>query len=110
MQVQDRLEDPPVFPKPVSSEGRSLLKELQIRCSRSWNREARELATLLAGPHLKALIDSHDEIAQISENPRPEKTQPPKLFPNGMTGDAIRMVGVRKKPGEPLGLTVRMVV
>ncbi|KAJ8930806.1 hypothetical protein NQ314_016362 [Rhamnusium bicolor] len=93
-EVQDRLEDPPTLPKPVSSEGRGLLKDLQIRCSRSWSREARELSNLLDRPHLKALIDSHDEIAQISENPKPEKTDSPKLFPNGMTGDAIRMVQV----------------
>ncbi|KAJ8920583.1 hypothetical protein NQ315_004722 [Exocentrus adspersus] len=108
VKVQDRLEDPPVFPKPVSSEGSGLLKDLQVRCGRSWNREARELATLLTSPHLKALLESHDEIAQISENPKTDNPEPPKLFPNGMTGDAIRMVGVRKKPGEPLGLTVQV--
>ncbi|KAJ8961179.1 hypothetical protein NQ318_008860 [Aromia moschata] len=89
--VQDRLEDPPTLPKPVSLEGRTLVQELQTRCSRSRNRDARELADLLEDVHLRALIDSHDEIAQISENPRPEKTDSPKLFPNGMTADAIRM-------------------
>lgn len=55
----------------------------------------------------RALLESHDQIADIIQNPKPNpKTEPPKLFPNGMTNDAIRLVGVRKKDGEPLGLTV----
>ncbi|KAJ8985832.1 hypothetical protein NQ317_012073 [Molorchus minor] len=106
--VQDRLEDPPTLPKPISLDSKTLLRELQLRCSRSWNRDAKELAGLLDGLHIRALFDSHDQIARISDNPKPEKTDSPKLFPNGMTGDAIRMVGVRKKPAEPLGLTVQV--
>lgn len=52
-------------------------------------------------------MESHDQVADIIQNPKPNpKTEPPKLFPNGMTNDAIRMVGVRKRDGEPLGLTV----
>lgn len=57
---------------------------------------------------MKALIGCHDEIAEIIENPRPSRQAVQKLFPDGMTGDAIRIVGVRKKPGEPLGLTVQV--
>ncbi|KAG5896715.1 hypothetical protein JTB14_014591 [Gonioctena quinquepunctata] len=108
LKVQESIEDPPHLPKPVTKTSRSLLKEIQIRCSLSWNRDARELGSLLNSPYVTALIDCHDEIAKICENPNPDPSNSPKLFPNGMTGDAIRMVGVRKKPGEPLGLTVQV--
>lgn len=108
--VQDRLEDPPSNPKPISTNGKELLKDILLRCSRSRNRDVRELIALLSNPHVKALIDSHDEIAEIVEHPeiylKQKKTETPKLFPNDMTGDTMRMVGVRKKAGEPLGLTV----
>ncbi|XP_074025435.1 MAGUK p55 subfamily member vari isoform X2 [Leptinotarsa decemlineata] len=109
VRVQESIEEPPVLPKPATKIGGSILKEIQIRCSLSWNRDARELGSLLNCPHLTALLDCHDDIAKSYENPKQDQpSSPPKLFPNGMTGDAIRMVGVRKKPGEPLGLTVQV--
>ncbi|XP_019867829.1 protein PALS2 isoform X1 [Aethina tumida] len=112
VKVQDRLEDPPSNPKPISTNGKELLKDILLRCSRSRNRDVRELIALLSNPHVKALIDSHDEIAEIVEHPeiylKQKKTETPKLFPNDMTGDTMRMVGVRKKAGEPLGLTVQV--
>ncbi|XP_072378740.1 protein PALS2 isoform X2 [Diabrotica undecimpunctata] len=108
VRVHEIEDDIPVIPKPESTEGRDLLKEVQIRCSLSWNIDARELGTLLNSPEIKTLIDCHDDIAKIYENPKPEKDNSPKLFPNGMTGEEYRMVGVRKKPGEPLGLTVQV--
>lgn len=116
-QVQDRLEDPPSLPKPISSSSKDLVKDLSLRCSKSRNREAKELSELLNRPHLKALISTHDEVAEICERPKSAesedlivKTELSKLFPNGMTGEAYRMVGVRKKAGEPLGLTVNRTV
>ena len=98
-----------MLPKTVTKESKELIKDLSARCTKSKNKEAKELLDLLSNPFLKSLIECHDEVAQISENPKPVKTDLSKLFPelNGMTGEAIRMVGVRKKDGEPLGLTVR---
>lgn len=108
-QFQDHPDAPPRLAEPVTSKAKDIVNELHIRCNCSWSRESRELAVILSKPAFKALIDSHDEIAASIENPKPIKQEsPPKLFPNGMTADAIRMVGVRKKPGEPLGLTVRI--
>ncbi|XP_050302659.1 protein PALS2 isoform X3 [Anthonomus grandis grandis] len=108
--VQDRTEDkPPNLSPPESSISLELQKDIFVRCSRSWNREARELADIINRPHFRCLLESHDHIAKITQNPDPNrKTEPPKLFPNGMTNDEIRMVGVRKKNGEPLGLTVEL--
>lgn len=108
-QVQDKLEDIPVLPKATTRESRELAKQLSVRCSKLRSKEARDLVDLLSSPHIQALIDCHDQVARISEHPITSKTESDsKLFPelNGMTGDTIRMVGVRKKTGEPLGLTV----
>ncbi|XP_015835285.2 protein PALS2 isoform X3 [Tribolium castaneum] len=111
VKVQDKLEDLPVLPKAATKEAQELVKDLSQRCSKSKNKDAKELFDLLSTPHFKSLIDCHDQVARISENPpKPVKTDISKLFPalNGMTGEAIRMVGVRKKDGEPLGLTVQV--
>ncbi|XP_030748146.1 MAGUK p55 subfamily member 6 isoform X2 [Sitophilus oryzae] len=110
VKVQDRLEDrPPTLSPPENSNSQELSKDIHIRCTRCWNREARELADTLNRPHFRALLDAHDKVADIIRNPQPiRKTEPPKLFPNGMNNDPIRMVGVRKKAGEPLGLTVQI--
>ncbi|CAG9840260.1 unnamed protein product [Diabrotica balteata] len=97
-----------VIPKPESTEGRDLLKKVQIRCSLSWNIDARELGNLLNSPEINTLIDCHDDIAKIYENTKPEKNNLPKLFPNGITGQEYRIMGVRQKPGELLGLTVQV--
>lgn len=107
------METPPCLPKPVTLDSSDLLRELTLRCSRSRNRDAQELATILNRPHIISLFSSHDEVADLVENPNqnllPKKTDnTPKLFPSGMTGEEIRMVGVRKKKGEPLGLTVEV--
>lgn len=100
-----------MLPKPVTNDSKELIKELKLRCSKSKSKDAKELHDLLSTPHLNSLLDCHDEVAKISENPKPVKSDFAKLFPelNGMTGDAIRMVGVRKKDGEPLGLTVTLI-
>ncbi|XP_068904760.1 protein PALS2 isoform X1 [Tenebrio molitor] len=110
VKVQDKLEDLPVLPKPVTKESKEIIKDLTVRCSKSKSKEAKELVDLLSTPHFKSLIECHDEVARISENPKPVKTDISKLFPelNGMTGETFRMVGVRKKNGEPLGLTVQV--
>lgn len=110
-QLQDQSEAPPPLADPVTSKTKELVNEVHIRCNCSWSRESRELAVILSKPIFKALIDAHDEIAAYVENPKPTQQQEysPKLFPNGMTADAIRMVGVRKKHGEPLGLTVSII-
>lgn len=54
---------------------------------------------------MQALLESHDVVAEKSYEPSPQ--QEPQLPPfelaaNGMTADAIRIVGLRKSPNEPL--------
>ncbi|KAL1513454.1 hypothetical protein ABEB36_002863 [Hypothenemus hampei] len=110
VKVQERLEEkPPLLSPPELLNSLDIQKDIYIRCTRSWSREARELADILNKPHIRALLDTHDNVADIIQNPQPNRrTEPPKLFPNGIMNDAFRMVGVRKRSGEPLGLTVQV--
>lgn len=108
--VQDRLEESPTLPRPVSLGNKELVVDITWQCRKAKSKEAKELAEVLSKPHLRALISSHDEIAEEYKAPSPPIVAvAPKAEPeaDGMTGEAIRMVGIRKRPGQPLGLTVR---
>lgn len=68
-----------------------------------------ELALL--PPPCQAMLDAHDTIAIKTYEPtEPEpEVKPPSTPPaNGVLPDAIRMVGLRKSPNEPLGVTVQV--
>lgn len=86
------------------------------KLSRERHIDARELARILSKPHVKALIETHDEIGARTFNPKPA-INPISVLPkefiditeNGMPGaETIRMVGLRRNPNEPLGLTVEV--
>lgn len=69
---------------------------------------------------MKALIDAHDEVGEKTlerqQRPPPPPTTSTSLhsedlfdFPaNGMPSETIKMVGLRRNPNEPLGLTVEV--
>ncbi|GLH04611.1 Peripheral plasma membrane protein CASK [Gryllus bimaculatus] len=119
-QVQDRLEAPVANARPVATGAADLLSACAsastAAAAAASAPDAQELARLLAGPHFRALLESHDRVAEKSyerEARLQEKAQqepPPAADPaaNGMAADAIRMVGLRKSPKEPLGLTVQV--
>ena len=65
---------------------------------------------------MKALLEVHDDVAQqqslrkTEDNKTPEATNHNHMPDYILSpGDTIRMVGLRKKSGEPLGLTVSLV-
>nr|CAD7267080.1 unnamed protein product [Timema shepardi] len=109
MGVQDRLEDPVTSAQPVGTGNLELAEHVGRRCEQARSVEARELAILLKNPHLKALLRSHDVVAEKSYEPDPEPSSQAFEIPvNGMAADAIRVVGLRKSANEPLGLTVQV--
>nr|CAD7204496.1 unnamed protein product [Timema douglasi] len=109
MTVQDRLEDPVTSAQPVGTGNLELAEHVGRRCEQARSVEARELAILLKNPHLKALLRSHDVVAEKSYEPDPEPSSQAFEIPvNGMAADAIRVVGLRKSANEPLGLTVQV--
>lgn len=78
------------------------------------NFDAQELNRILSKPHFKSLLGTHDSIAERYSFPSSPELAPLAeidsidFFPNGtaMTAEAIRVIGLRKSPNEPLGLTV----
>ncbi|XP_045135575.1 protein PALS2-like isoform X3 [Portunus trituberculatus] len=115
IKVQDTLEDGVGVVEPVSTGSSKLASQLHLQCEASTSAPSQELAELLQRPHLLALLETHDTIA--------ERRHAGDNTTNGVSGchnnitfmpeenghpvDTIRMVGLRKKPDEPLGLTVR---
>lgn len=93
-----------------------MCRNLAQRLSRARNSDARELSRILSKSHFKALIETHDEVGAQALVPKPP-IDPRKVLSkefieateNGMPGaETIRMVGLRRKPNEPLGLTVEV--
>ncbi|KTF99823.1 hypothetical protein cypCar_00004501, partial [Cyprinus carpio] len=71
---------------------------------------AAELSKILQEPHFQSLLEAHDMVASkcYEAPPPPEATNDAAVNNALMQADAVRMIGIRKKAGEPLGVTFRM--
>nr|XP_045609436.1 protein PALS2-like isoform X3 [Procambarus clarkii]XP_045609437.1 protein PALS2-like isoform X3 [Procambarus clarkii] len=120
VKVQDTLEDGVGVVEPVSSGNGKLVSQIRLLCEGSTSAPSQELADLLHRPHLLALLETHDTIADHRHTGDASTSrngyngvngchENATFMPeeNGYPVDAIRMVGLRKRPDEPLGLTVR---
>ncbi|XP_019626946.1 PREDICTED: MAGUK p55 subfamily member 6-like isoform X22 [Branchiostoma belcheri] len=113
VRAHDRLEEQKL--EPVREENLKLVDDIvtDLNPVIASSNDAAELSGLLNEPHFKALLEAHDAVAAKSyETPPPSPVQlssPPPPAYNGMApGDAIRMVGIRKSEGEPLGVTLKV--
>ncbi|XP_020277840.1 MAGUK p55 subfamily member 6 isoform X3 [Pseudomyrmex gracilis] len=107
VKVQERLEDPPVPVKPVCSSVCDIVDEVCHFFRASRNPYARELVNLLGNPHLRALLETHDAIV---ERRRASESRPVTVTmpTNKKEAVPIRVVGLRRQPDEPLGLTIQV--
>nr|CAG4649181.1 EOG090X032R [Scapholeberis mucronata]SVE93514.1 EOG090X032R [Scapholeberis mucronata] len=94
------------------------LGEILVQLKSSSSSEATQLRQFLENPHFKALLKTHDtvkdflksEVSEITDEfievslDRLSTTDEWKM-PADIS--AVRVVGIRKNPGEPLGLTVK---
>ncbi|XP_038125415.1 MAGUK p55 subfamily member 6a isoform X1 [Cyprinodon tularosa] len=68
-----------------------------------------ELARILQEPHFRSLIEAHDRVAvksyEVHNASANSNLSPSSLMP----ADAVRVIGIQKKAGEPLGVTFRVV-
>ncbi|KAG5683504.1 hypothetical protein PVAND_012779 [Polypedilum vanderplanki] len=117
IKIQDKLEDPPEPLKPVRLGNIRLIRELEERYSLARNPQARELFRILRTPHFKSLLYSHDlagdiiykKLKTLEQTDNSSKEKEEDKNGNKMpVGETIKMVGIRKKPNEPLGLTVEV--
>lgn len=96
--------------EPNSCENYDLLTDITGSLNNLKTNETLELLEIITNPHFQALIESHDSIA-VKEYADDVRIEPSYVssIDSGMQNspDAIRMVGVRKNPDEPLGITVR---
>ncbi|XP_024917559.1 MAGUK p55 subfamily member 6-like [Cynoglossus semilaevis] len=70
---------------------------------------AAELAKILQEPHFKSLIEAHDQVAaKCYEMPQHSLDSNTLVTSSPLPIDAIRMIGIQKKAGEPLGVTFRV--
>ncbi|XP_046887380.1 MAGUK p55 subfamily member 6a isoform X1 [Hypomesus transpacificus] len=70
---------------------------------------AAELAKILQEPHFQSLLEAHDKVAaKCYEMPRKEVNNEATVTSMIIPVDAVRMIGIQKKAGEPLGVTFRV--
>lgn len=134
--AKEKLEEIVGLSQPECLCAQEVLKEVQRICKCNSNKQAQELARILVDLHIGALIETHDLVAEFhrkkdverenksvgghfhvnstsgklhsAENSTSTGDQPKGKTENisTMPADTVRMVGLRKKPNEPLGLTV----
>ncbi|CAH2104894.1 unnamed protein product [Euphydryas editha] len=108
--------------KPVSLDNVNIIKSLsEYRGNNIRTIEQAELAILLSRVHFKALIDAHDQIGKIwlergsgidekiLKEEQKDIAESLDISPNengDMPVETVKVVGLRKVPGQPLGLTV----
>ncbi|XP_051169533.1 protein PALS2 isoform X2 [Leptopilina boulardi] len=107
VRVQERLEDPPAPLEPICSDICDIVDEIRHKYLYSYKPNERELNALLKNLHLKALLETHDAIAKLRDSPQSPNPRF-SIMPADERTEAVRMVGLRRQPDEPLGLTVQV--
>ncbi|XP_006008723.1 MAGUK p55 subfamily member 6b isoform X1 [Latimeria chalumnae] len=108
--AHERLEDTKL--EAVRDNNLELVNEIleDINPLMSKDDSAAELARILREPHFQSLLEAHDVVASKCYNTPPPSPEVNDASVNNLTipVDAIRMVGIRKRAGEPLGVTFRV--
>ncbi|XP_030639148.1 MAGUK p55 subfamily member 6a [Chanos chanos] len=107
--AHERLED--VKLEPVRENNVELVCEIlsDISGLSDQNDSAAELSRILREPHFQSLLEAHDKVASKAyEVPPVAANSVSARSPCLMSPDAIRMVSIQKKAGEPLGVTFRV--
>uniref|UniRef100_A0AAY4BFN5 Membrane palmitoylated protein 2 n=1 Tax=Denticeps clupeoides TaxID=299321 RepID=A0AAY4BFN5_9TELE len=108
--AHERLED--VKLEAVQENNVELVTEILGDITGLSNRDdsAAELSRILQEPHFQSLLEAHDMVATkcYEAPPPPEATNEALVNSALMQADAVRMIGIRKKAGEPLGVTFRV--
>ncbi|KAM9310525.1 MAGUK p55 subfamily member 6a isoform 1-T1 [Pholidichthys leucotaenia] len=108
--AHERLEE--VKLKAVRDDNVQLVKEILDSLNNMPEKDAAaaELSRILQEPHFLSLIEAHDKVAaKCYEMPHAEVNTNSTLASSLMPADAVRMIGIQKKAGEPLGVTFRVV-
>ncbi|XP_066571701.1 protein PALS2 isoform X1 [Amia ocellicauda] len=109
--AHERLED--VKLEAVSDNNMELVSEIldDISPLTSKDDSAAELSRILKEPHFQSLLEAHDMVASKCYEPPQSSSEVNNdtVAPNQLLqADAVRMIGIRKRAGEPLGVTFRV--
>ncbi|KAF3691845.1 MAGUK p55 subfamily member 6 Dlgh4 protein P55T protein associated with Lin-7 2 [Channa argus] len=107
--AHERLEE--VKLQAVRDDNVELIKEILDSLNNLQEKDAAasELAKILQKPHFKSLIEAHDKVAAKCYEMPDTVVNSSALLTNSLTpADAVRMIDIQKKPGEPLGVTFRV--
>ncbi|XP_053744169.1 protein PALS2-like isoform X2 [Synchiropus splendidus] len=104
--AHERLEE--VKLQAVSEDNMQLVTEI-LESLTEKDAASEELRKILQEPHFRCLIEAHDKVAaKCYEMPQVEVTCNNALTSSLVPADAIRVIGIKKKTGEPLGVTFRV--
>ncbi|XP_030057904.1 protein PALS2 isoform X4 [Microcaecilia unicolor] len=108
--AHERLEDTKL--EAVSENNVELVNEIleDIGPLVNANENIAELVGILKEPHFQSLLETHDVVASKCYDAPPASPEINDTSVNNQIApvDAIRMVGIHKKAGEPLGVTFRV--
>ncbi|XP_057333228.1 MAGUK p55 subfamily member 2 isoform X1 [Microplitis mediator] len=121
VRLQERLEEPPKAIEPIYPEICDVAEEISYVFETSLNYEARELSRILKKSHVKALLETHDAVVEVRKAPPASVTSlgipsssassessHKSTMPSSERTETVRVVGLRRQPKEPLGLTVQV--
>ncbi|XP_044150414.1 protein PALS2 isoform X2 [Bufo gargarizans] len=107
--AHERLEDTKL--EAVSDNNLELLHEIleDISPLAHQDKNVEELVGILQEPHFQSLLEAHDIVASKCYDSPPSSPEINSAMNNQMAPvDAIRMVGIHKRAGEPLGVTFKV--
>ncbi|XP_058533988.1 protein PALS2 isoform X5 [Ochotona princeps] len=108
--AHERLEDSKL--EAVSDNNLELVNEIleDISPLISVDENAAELAGILREPHFQSLLEAHDIVASKCYDSPPSSPEMNNSSINNqlLPVDAIRILGIHKRAGEPLGVTFRV--
>ncbi|XP_069814879.1 protein PALS2 isoform X3 [Dendropsophus ebraccatus] len=107
--AHERLEDTKL--EAVSDNNVELLHEIleDISPLANQDKNVEELVGILKEPHFQSLLEAHDIVASKCYDSPPSSPEMNSAINNQIAPvDAIRMVGIHKRAGEPLGVTFKV--
>ncbi|XP_076128242.1 MAGUK p55 subfamily member 5b isoform X1 [Alosa pseudoharengus] len=88
-------------PFPLTAQAQRLCQEVESAIQSSRHKEGLELKALLTSPHVQALMEAHDGVAEQELDPEPSE------MALSQYGDTVKLVRLQKTRDIPLGATVR---
>lgn len=91
-----------MFIEPLHEDICDIVDEVTHVFEKSWDTNARQLSNLLRNSHVKALLETHDAIAESRKAPPRPIPFLSTIMPSDERTETVRVVGLRRLENEPL--------